>query len=267
MTGLPSAARRWLALWSAKNTAFASGAVVVLAVACTQALGLHADGRHPGEVTILKGAAAAFFAVLFTLALSIVVGCVSMPFAARAGKGVRFRTIIVSYFCLMFVFASMYHVGIFFADYDQAATMYERYDVDGPPLIDERIADNRRAFGGIQRLFWSSPEVPPENLQSDGTLYPWARLPQGNAIRAIAQQRSFTDVVRFVPGAAAGIFGDALYFSAITITTVGYGDIVPKKPTMRFIAALEALCNPLLLIFGFGIVLSERSRRADSSQP
>jgi len=34
---------------------------------------------------------------------------------------------------------------------------------------------------------------------------------------------------------------DMVYFSLVTIATLGYGDIVPKMPLSRFVAALEAV--------------------------
>jgi hypothetical protein len=50
-----------------------------------------------------------------------------------------------------------------------------------------------------------------------------------------------------------GIF-DALYFSIITFTTVGYGDIAPDTGTIKLLSASEALCGVFLmgmLIAGF----------------
>ena len=49
-----------------------------------------------------------------------------------------------------------------------------------------------------------------------------------------------------VPGSIEGLsiestLGDALYYSAITITTLGYGDIVPVSDSARMLASTEAL--------------------------
>jgi hypothetical protein len=35
--------------------------------------------------------------------------------------------------------------------------------------------------------------------------------------------------------------GDAVYFSMVTLTTLGYGDITPKQPVVRFMAFMEAV--------------------------
>jgi hypothetical protein len=55
------------------------------------------------------------------------------------------------------------------------------------------------------------------------------------------------------PGAFSGAVGGAagqrgwLYFSFVTLTTVGYGDIVPVHPAARSLAMLEAVTGPLYI--------------------
>jgi voltage-gated potassium channel len=40
---------------------------------------------------------------------------------------------------------------------------------------------------------------------------------------------------------------DFLYFSAITITTVGFGDIVPNSQFVRFVVIVETLLGIVLI--------------------
>jgi len=47
--------------------------------------------------------------------------------------------------------------------------------------------------------------------------------------------------------ATSGRFGLLMYFSFVTLTTLGYGDIVPHSPLARSLAALEAVIGPLYL--------------------
>lgn len=47
---------------------------------------------------------------------------------------------------------------------------------------------------------------------------------------------------------------DALYFSVITVTTVGYGDIIPQTVLARIIVSLECLTSYLMLGIMIGII-------------
>jgi len=49
---------------------------------------------------------------------------------------------------------------------------------------------------------------------------------------------------------------DAIYFSLVTITTLGYGDYVPTTPTARWLVVWELATGVLLLLFAFPLVVS-----------
>jgi hypothetical protein len=67
------------------------------------------------------------------------------------------------------------------------------------------------------------------------------------------------------PGAFSGPVNPAdgprsfFYFSFVTLTTVGYGDILPVHPTARSLAALEAVVGPLYLAILIARLVSLRS--------
>lgn len=50
-------------------------------------------------------------------------------------------------------------------------------------------------------------------------------------------------------------FPEALYFSVVTLSTIGYGDVVPVAPAARLLAAIQSVCGLLLLLFGFAEML------------
>jgi voltage-gated potassium channel len=50
-------------------------------------------------------------------------------------------------------------------------------------------------------------------------------------------------------------FADSLYFSLITMSTVGYGDITPAGEAVRVVAAIEILLGILLFLFGFAEIM------------
>ncbi|WP_291296107.1 potassium channel family protein [Elioraea sp.] len=50
-------------------------------------------------------------------------------------------------------------------------------------------------------------------------------------------------------------FPDALYFSVVTLSTIGYGDVVPVGPAARMLASIQSVMGLLLLLFGFNEIL------------
>jgi voltage-gated potassium channel len=50
-------------------------------------------------------------------------------------------------------------------------------------------------------------------------------------------------------------FVDALHFSIVTLTTVGFGDISPASLLVRALSAIEVVCGILMLLFGFSEVM------------
>lgn len=73
----------------------------------------------------------------------------------------------------------------------------------------------------------------------------------------------FTEGPQFmINGVAVTIsFAQALYFSVITVSTVGYGDVVPVTDSVRVIVAIEIISGVLLLLFGFTEIFSYARER------
>lgn len=61
-------------------------------------------------------------------------------------------------------------------------------------------------------------------------------------------------------------FAEALHFSVATLSTVGYGDIVPLSSIARVIAAAEVICGTMLLLFGVSEIL-EYAREQRRTRP
>ncbi len=62
-------------------------------------------------------------------------------------------------------------------------------------------------------------------------------------------------------------FPEALYFSVVTLSTIGYGDIVPVAPAARALASIQSVMGLLLLLFGFAEILRVgRERGADENR-
>ncbi|MFL1460747.1 potassium channel family protein [Roseococcus sp. DSY-14] len=53
-------------------------------------------------------------------------------------------------------------------------------------------------------------------------------------------------------------FSDAMHFSVVTLSTVGYGDIQPHDDGIRLLAAIQMVLGQLLLLFGFAEIMRGR---------
>ncbi|MFD2205343.1 potassium channel family protein [Kiloniella antarctica] len=63
-------------------------------------------------------------------------------------------------------------------------------------------------------------------------------------------------------------FSESLYFSIITLSTVGFGDIVPLSHVIKAVVSLQIIVSVMLLLFGFSEIMSfSKSRpKANNSE-
>jgi voltage-gated potassium channel Kch len=67
----------------------------------------------------------------------------------------------------------------------------------------------------------------------------------------------------------AARFSNLVYFSFVTLTTVGYGDITPAHPIVRALATLEALVGQLYpaILIGRLVAMELSARQSRSREP
>jgi ion channel len=65
--------------------------------------------------------------------------------------------------------------------------------------------------------------------------------------------------------AAADRHAELLYFSLITLSTIGYGDVVPLQGEVRMLAALEGITGVLYIAITVALLVSAYRPRADST--
>jgi voltage-gated potassium channel len=86
------------------------------------------------------------------------------------------------------------------------------------------------------------------------TFYSFLVIVFASAYRILSQ---FTSGTHFYVGGAPRplSFSESIYFSIVSISTVGYGDIVPYSNLARLLASLEVICGFMLLLFGVSELL------------
>lgn len=80
----------------------------------------------------------------------------------------------------------------------------------------------------------------------------------GSAYR-IADALSVSPLFQGPHGSLRLSFSDAMHFSIVTLSTVGYGDIQPADDGIRVLASLQVMAGLLLLLFGVAELLRGRN--------
>ena len=79
----------------------------------------------------------------------------------------------------------------------------------------------------------------------------------------------YTETAQFLIGGEARELGflDALYFSVVTLSTLGYGDINPDSRLVQVIVGVEIISGLLLLLFGFNEIARSTLLRGPTFEP
>jgi ion channel len=60
---------------------------------------------------------------------------------------------------------------------------------------------------------------------------------------------------------------ELLYFSLVTLSTIGYGDVVPLYPEVRILAALEGITGVLYIAITVALLVSAYKQQGTSNEP
>lgn len=189
-------------------------------------------------------------------------------------------TVISSYVCIIFTFASIYSLISFFSDASSSYGEYCYYSKEFnhignnmSELEKKKIISNldfynaQYAFSGIKNKFFYTSTHPTTNLLNSYEQYRIKNLSDTtlsgkqkllwyyyNAYKYAPNPKAFFSSTTLSEYASAYI--EYLYFSMITITTVGYGDIIPTSNSARLLTSMEILIGQVIIVIAIALVIS-----------
>lgn len=182
-----------------------------------------------------------FFALLLTVSVATLVACIELR------KSAEFSKVVLSvYFSHNLCFTTAYFIGSLFGDYNQVVSEYIHYEYSNEPFL-----GNRHHLRGLEYKLWS----PPEDFvlaRRDG----W-ESPDIKRMKYFIKGRKRDEFLQFDLGSLPFAYLEHFYFSTVTITTLGYGDICPNNLFAKLTVALQVLSGVILL--SFILTLKEQS--------
>lgn len=120
--------------------------------------------------------------------------------------------------------------------------------------------------------FPTSGDLANEKLQQDieHALFP-SDITEGVELRVpdylLTDLRNYASGVRGMPSGMSGNFIRMLYLSASTITTLGYGDIVPITTVSRLLVSIESIMGIVLIGLFLNALSFERATLVETNDP
>lgn len=173
-----------------------------------------------------------------------------------AGKQRMLLTILCAYFAIVVSFSSVYYTmaiaGNITDGVDEIAFYRDQYTALKEQRIDSPAERGRhsQAFAGLSVRLWTGPE---HNFPQ----YPGVEnLPLERRVEA-AGTMAWPEYFRYNARNRLPLALDCFHFSVVTMTTVGYGDIVPTAWYSKLAADLQVLLSMVILILALQMVLGD----------
>jgi hypothetical protein len=171
-------------------------------------------------------------------------------------RGRMLLSIATSYVALIVVFAGFNYVLCAIGDKAQTvavARQYARWVVD---KTQQPTSIDLRAFRGVESL-WTGVDAYLPNSGLDG----WKPDDYLNAFNAAAAAGPTSIEPTFKPESRLAAFLDCVHFSIATMTTTGYGDIVPNQFYSKLAADVQILAGVAVVVFALGMAFGGWWRR------
>ena len=211
-----------------------------------------------GPIATLTLLVLGFLALLLPLSLSLLVLYTSLKHHPKSEAA---ALVLGGYISALLVFASLYYLFVFIGDFidTRESNSYYQAEVQRIRQRPDREPRSRqaseRAFSGMSTRLWNGVE------QRHGPLEDPRSGPP--SLETILQHAgSGQPPFDFQAQNRLAVWFDCLHFSTVTITTLGYGDIIPKKWYSKLAADLEVLMGIVFVSLSLGRVLSGRESGA-----
>ncbi|MFQ6026284.1 MAG: ion channel [Dehalococcoidia bacterium] len=209
---------------------------------------------------------AAVFSLLFAVVIpsAAVIFAIFASFRLQIGQPAKVGPlfiILASYFSIILIFAGLYYSMSVITDLDDAAGKYHGYQgqhrrIGWEPDYQYQLIQDRNAFRDISTRFWSGPDWP---YTEEGYRRRASPAPLDAVVSAT--ERPFDRVVRFQPGSRVAFF-DYLHISVVTITSLGWGDVAPRRWYAKLATDVEVLIGLVLFVVALGMLFGNwRSER------
>lgn len=175
--------------------------------------------------------------------------------------------VLATYLYMIFGFTNTYFLLSYVGDASDSLFKYFTYyhisqNEQLKSLMIEKdihVTDNN-TFAGIKTKLWSGVDTkePLQLWKDDYTSFnDLGNIPITFIFETVKHPQS--QVIRYLPDNKIFVYCDCLYFSVITITSVGYGDITPSSGIARLLVCLETILGQLLLALGIASAFSDIS--------
>jgi len=184
-----------------------------------------------------------------------------------ASRNLQLGSVLFSYTAVILVFAGFFYFECSLGDLRESESEYGYYKKlrttamqDSLKVYGEKMrrSASLRSYQGIAPRLWRGIEDKVSGWPNDAGAPPLEKLVE-------ASRFPLTDVVSFNHQAKFPVFLDCLYFSSVTITSTGFGDITPSSRFSKILVMIESVSGVVLVAIGITIALGGRAAGASSA--
>jgi len=174
-----------------------------------------------------------------------------------ASRNLQMGSVLLSYIAVIFVFSGFYYFQSAISDLYDAKEEYRYYENLRTPAMAGAVdtygellhrKESRRALHGLSATLWHGLRQKVAGWPDEAGLPPISKMID-------AARLPIDDVVTFNEEAKSEVYLDCLYFSTMTITSTGFGDIFPENRLGKMFASIESVMGVLLVAIGIAIAL------------